>query len=113
VGKARDVSLSIQGNPVDVSSRAGAGWKEFVMGLREFDINVGHIWLPDDTAYKAMRDGLINGTSMAFSLKDAEGYGFTGNLLVTKLENPQPMDGGMMADFACKGTGALTAVEPS
>jgi predicted secreted protein len=110
-GKARDVELSASGNPVDITCRDSAGWKEFLMGLKEWEVSVDQVWVADDTALAALRAAFIGGTSVAIEVRDAAaGNGFTGTAFISSMKLGQPLDGGVMLPMTLKGTGALAPV---
>lgn len=116
VGKARDVDLNIQGNAVDTSTRDGAGWKDHIQGLKEWDMSCGHLWVPDDAAFELMQTALMNGTEIHVKLLDitgATGHGYEGDAIVTGLKRGEPLDGALTADITLKGAGALTVIDPA
>jgi len=69
-GRARDVKLTGDGKEIDVSSRAGAGWKEFLQGLKEWAISVDQVWVADDTQLLALLTAWLNGTTVALRMVD-------------------------------------------
>ncbi len=112
VAKCRDFSMSSQGKEIDISTRAGAGWKEFMQGLKEYDLSWEQLWLSSDTAYTDLQTAFMGGTVLAWSAVDAatSGKGFSGNMIITKLEQKEPLDGALMVSLTAKGTGALVVV---
>jgi predicted secreted protein len=110
VGKARDVELSASGNTVDISSRGGAGWKEFLAGIKEYEVSCDQLWVADDAALVLLRDAFLNGTTLLITLLDSNGDGFSGTVVVSSMKKAQPLDGGVMLPVTLKGTGTLTAV---
>lgn len=70
VGRARDVELSASLNMIDVSTRAGLGWKEFVPGLFEFELSVDQLWVPTDLALIILRDAYLAKTSLGIKIED-------------------------------------------
>lgn len=112
VSYSKDVEMNANGNAIDVSSRAGAGWKEFIMGLSEWDVSIDQLWVPTDTVLQAIRAAFLAKTLFYIKIVDAAGYGFSGSGYFTSMKQGQPLDGGVMLPFTFKGTGALTAVTP-
>lgn len=112
VAKARDVKLTADGKEIDVSSRSGAGWKEFLQGLKEWALSVDQVWVADDTGLAALQAAFLSGDVLAAELLDADGYGFSGDVIVTKFERGEPLEAGVMCPVELKGTGALAPVTP-
>ncbi|MCX7805043.1 MAG: phage tail tube protein [Planctomycetota bacterium] len=112
VAYARDVKLDSSAGTIDVSSRAGSGWKEFLAGLREWGVSIDHLWVPSNAQMQALRAAFLAGTTVTVQVLDDGGYGFSGTAYVTGIEHGQPLEGGVT--FACtlKGTGALSVVTP-
>jgi predicted secreted protein len=114
VGKAKNVKLSCSAGTVDITTRSSAGWKEFIAGLKEWDISVDQLWISSDTALQAVRDAYLNGTSLAIKVHDAagDGYGFEGTAIVSSLGLDQPLDGACLVPATLKGSGALAVHTP-
>lgn len=112
IGKCRDFKLSSKGKEVDISTRSGAGWKEFIQGLKEYDLSWEQLWVPTDTAFTDLQTAYMNGTPLAWSAVDAasSGKGFSGNMIITGLDQGEPLDGALMVSLTAKGTGALVVV---
>lgn len=110
-GKSTSVELSANGNPIDITTRSSNGWKEFLQGLKEWEVSVEKLWVADDAALAALRSAFLNGTTVAVEVRDgAAGNGFTGTAIVNSMKFGQPMDGGVSFPITLKGTGALTYV---
>jgi predicted secreted protein len=110
VGKAKNVKLSCSAGTIDISTRSGAGWKEFIAGLKEWDLTIDQLWIADNAGLVALRTAFIAGTAIAVDMKDGEAKGFTGSAIVTAMGLDQPLDGACMLPVTLKGTGALTPV---
>lgn len=108
VGKAKDVELKADGNPIDTTTRADAGWKNFVAGLREWGADIEQLWVYSDTGLTDIKNAFINGTSLAVKFDDGGGHGFNGTVLVTSLKFGQPLNGAVVLAVSVKGQGALT-----
>lgn len=112
VADARDVSLTASGKKIDTSTRGGAGWMDFIQGLKEVEIELEHLWVPSDATYTDLWTAFNTGAKVAFTLVDnaTSGKGFSGNMIITKLVLKQPLDGGLMLEFAFAVCGALTKI---
>lgn len=69
-GRARDVKLTADGKEVDVSSRAGGGWKEFLQGLKEWALSVDQVWVADDAQLMALRSAYLAGSQITLRAVD-------------------------------------------
>lgn len=112
IAKAKDVELSASGNAIDISTRDGNGWKEFVAGLKEWEVTVDQLWVGTDAGLQALRDAFLAGTLMYVKLVDAAGYGFSGTCYLTSMKRGEPLDGAVVLPVSLKGTGALAVVTP-
>jgi len=116
IGQARDVTLKSSAGIIDVTSRASAGWKEKLQGLREWSVSAGGVWIPDDTGLELIFAAYIAGTILAMTMKHitgATGHGYSGNVIVTGWGEEQPLEGGIMVPMEFEGAGALAAVDPA
>ncbi|MCX7805044.1 MAG: phage tail protein [Planctomycetota bacterium] len=71
VGYARDVKLDGAAGAVEASSRAVAGWKEFLAGIREWSVSIEQLWVPTDAALLALRDAYLSGAGIAVRIEDS------------------------------------------
>lgn len=110
VGLAQNVELSASGSAVDVTTRDGAGWKEFIAGLKEYEISCEQLWVADNAALVILRNAYTAGTQLSITMLDSAGDGFSGNVVITSMKKGQPLDGGVTLPITLKGTGALTPV---
>lgn len=108
IAYAQDVELSMSATEIDITTRNDSGWKKFIQGLKEWGATVDHLWVPTDAGLGAIRDAYINGTELAGTFFDDSGKGFSGQVLVTGMTFPQPLDDGVDLNVTLKGTGALT-----
>jgi len=112
-GKAKDVTPDLSAGDIDISTRSGNGWKEFIQGLKEWSVDVDHLWVPDDAAYTALQTAFLNGTSVDVQfLDETDGYGWSGVAFVNGLKKAEPLDGAQMVSIKLRGTGELTPVTP-
>lgn len=108
IAYAQDVELSMSASEIDITTRNDSGWKKFLQGLKEWGATVDHLWIPTDTGLEAIRDAYVDGTELSATFYDDAGQGFGGQVLVTGMTFPQPLDDGVDLNITLKGTGALT-----
>jgi predicted secreted protein len=113
-GAATDASLKASCKAVDVSRRSGAGHKEFIPGLLSWSLSHGAVYIHDDAGLLLLLSaGTIKKTIIALTLKDADGYGFSGNAFLTSIKESVPLNGSPTWAVELKGSGALTRVTPT
>ena len=98
---------------IDVSVRGGAGWKEFVQGLREWGVTIENLWVPTDAGIAALRTAFAAGSCLTVRVIDDNGYGWSGSCIVTALGRGEPLDGAVTMPVTLKGTGAPADETPS
>jgi len=118
VAKARNVKLSADAAEIDITSRASSGWKEFVQGLKSWTIDCDLLWVTDDAGMELLEAAFRNGTALAVYMTDqanaqAQAQGWSGSAIITKMERNDPLEGEITINFSCRGSGALTAIDPS
>ena len=107
IGKAKDVELDVTASELDTTTRMSGGWKEFIQGLKEWNITVDQLFIVSDAGLILLRDAFLNGTQIAVSMEDENDDGFSGTVIVTNMKFAQPLDGAIMLPVTLKGTGAL------
>lgn len=107
-GEAKDVDFNKQADEIDTTTRSSGGWKEFIQGLKEWDIDAGHLYVPSDAQILALQNAFLNGTVVAVEVEDPDGNNWSGNAIVTNISDAEPLDNAVMISVTLKGTGALT-----
>jgi predicted secreted protein len=107
IGKGQDSELTINKTPIDTTTRDSGGWKEWTHGLKEVDMSIAQLYIPTNAGLLTLRDAFLNDTLLAVTYVDANGFGWSGNIIVIGLGNPQPLDGAVMMPVTAKGDGAF------
>jgi predicted secreted protein len=107
-GKARSVDLELNAGEVDVTSRDSQGWNEYLQGLKNGQATVDQLWVPTDSGIVAIQAAYEDGTLLACEFKDKDGAGYSANCIITKLSNPQPLDGAVGFNVTLRITGKPT-----
>jgi len=108
---ARDVTLTLNGEPIDITSRDTAPWKDFIAGLRQWSVNFNAIYENTDAALDALGVAFIAGTAISVRLVDGDGDGYYGDCIVSDFSNEQPLGDTMSRTVVLQGKGAPTVVD--
>lgn len=74
----KDLTLTLTKEAIDVSTRAAAGWREFVDGLKDASIEWSMVWDDGDTAFTAIKAAFLNNTAIEVLVLDGA-YNSTGS----------------------------------
>ena len=113
VGRAKDVTLNLSSDEIEVTTKTSAGWKEFLAGLHEWSIDAELLWVPSETMYDTLQAAFLNRTSIACVFEDGDGYGYTGNGVLTQFGAGNPLADAMGITVSIRGSGALTPQDGS
>jgi predicted secreted protein len=81
IGNVKDLTLSLEKDETDVTTRASGGWKEFVDGMKDATVEFGMLWDNADADFTAIKDAFVNNTALECAIMDGiiTGAGSTGN----------------------------------
>jgi len=113
IGKARDVEMPMTADVIDTTVRDVAPWRDKIQGLKTWTSTVDQLWVPTDTGLQTLRDAFLNGTQIACTYLDEDGYGFSGNAIVTGLTFSQALEDAVFLNVTLEGVGAVAVVEPT
>lgn len=111
VGKAIDVELTASSSEVDITTRDSAGWREYLMGHKDWTISIDQLWIPSDDGLKTLRAAWISGNEIAMTMYDEDSSGFSGQCFVSGMNFGQPLDGAVVLPITLRGTAALIPIE--
>ncbi len=101
----RDVSMTINGNLIDVTARDSGGWRERIGGIKEFTYTVNVIYKKGSPAYQTLRTALLNGTKVVDVIfKYKGGEGFKADVFVDSIDQGQPFEDADTVDITIMGT---------
>ena len=107
-----DVSLTINGDEIDVTTFSSNGWKEFIQGLKSGKVTAKGLYEPTDTnGQVALRTAWLNGTTVANVqvMVDAT-HGFSASVLTTGMDIGTTPEGEVAVTFNLTVTGAVSVV---
>jgi hypothetical protein len=70
IGNVKDLTLSLEKDETDVTTRSSGGWKEFVDGMKDATIEFGMLWDTGDADFTAIKDAFTGNTSIEVLVLD-------------------------------------------
>jgi TP901-1 family phage major tail protein len=111
IGELRDVTLTVEADEIDATSKDSAGWREFIVGLKQWGGSAEHLYLEANTAQDALRNALVNRTLVKLRFRpkgDSVGADqFIGDAIITGWEPALPTDDAVAVSVTFRGTGAI------
>lgn len=105
ITKCRDVTIEMEANMADISSRASLGWRSKKPTLRDLAIEFELIWSDGDAVAAALRAAFTAGTAIALYAKDYEsGAGVDADFYVTRFSKSEPLEEGQSISVRCEFT---------
>lgn len=107
-----DVTLTVEGDQIDVSNFDSSGTREFIQGLYQWSVSANGNFIDGDTAQDAVFSNITANTSVDVRVRpvgetsgDVE---YTGPIMLSSWEVNTPMDGQASFSFEGQGNGALS-----
>ena len=72
ISNVKDLTLNLDKDETDVTTRASGGFKEFVDGLIDAGIEWGMLWDDNDTPFAAIRTAFFDKTAVEFLVLDGD-----------------------------------------
>lgn len=110
VGGLRANDLSFNGNPVDISSKSSAGWRELMPGggLRDMSVSGSGIFDSGNAAYAAMETAARTQALIEAEVVDQRGDTWSGYWAVATFKRSGPHDGVETFDVTLNSSAAIT-----
>jgi hypothetical protein len=69
LGIARNVKLLAQAGTAQVTSRAGAGWHEYLQTLKNWRVEIEHLWVPTDALAMALHQWYLSDAESTMAVR--------------------------------------------
>lgn len=107
LSNVKDVTVSMEKNDADVTTRANAGWRATAPGLKECTIEFEMVWKPSDANFEAIRDAFLNDTlvhlaALTGDKATAGSEGPRGDFSITNFSRGEPLEEAMTASVTAK-----------
>lgn len=110
IGELRDVTVTVEADEIDATSKDSAGWREFIQGLKQWGGSAEGLYLQANVGQDAVYNALVNGTLVKLRFRPKAGAGndqFIGDAIITGYEPAGPLDDAIAVSINFRGTGAL------
>jgi predicted secreted protein len=106
-----DMTVTVNGETLDVTTFLSGGWITRIQGLKSADISVSGFYITDDTnGQVAMRSALLAGTTVTVNATADGTNGWTGSFHVTSFEMGATVAGEVTTSMSLESTGAVSAI---
>ena len=112
----RDLTLALEEDEADVTTRASGGWKETIGGLKDSSIEGETVWEAGDDDFEALRDAWLNRTPIELAVLDGDietagSQGLRASFAVLKFSRQEKLNDTIVAEITLKPTRAAHAPE--
>ena len=109
ITNCRDVTLNLEKNEADVTTRGSNGWRAMVGVLKDGSVDFQMVWDTADTAFTALKDAYFNNTSIDIAvmdgpIDDAESEGLRAEMSVINFTRNEPLEEAATVDVTIRPT---------
>ena len=107
IGNVKDLTLSLEKDETNVTTRASGGWKEFVDGMKDATVEFGMLWDTGDADFDAFQGAFINNTSVEVLVLDglaatAGSEGLRATMMVKSFTRNENLGEALMVDVSLR-----------
>ena len=100
----KDVTLNLEKGEGDVTTRAAAGWRNYIGTLKDASLEFEMNYDTTDSDYSALLSAYLNNTALAFFVSDGSGNGLDADWVITGFNTSQPLDEAVTVSVTAKPT---------
>lgn len=100
----KDVTLNLEKGEADVTTRATAGWRNYIGTLKDASLEFEMNYDTTDSDYSALLSAYFNNTALAFFVSDGSGNGLDADWIITGFNTRQPLDEAVTVSVTAKPT---------
>lgn len=103
----QDLTLNLERNEIDVSSRSNNGWREFIGGLKNGGVDTSIRWDPGNAIFDFLFTSWQDATELGYFFADGA-IGVTGtvgllsNMKILTFTRNEPLEGALTADITLR-----------
>ena len=106
VGGQKDATLTLSLEPMDVTDKDSAGWKEGLAGNRSVGVEFDAFLIEDDAGFLEMKKGYWERKSLHLQLVTPTKT-LTGHFYMTEMGKEAPLDEAVSVAFTLESNGAI------
>lgn len=109
------LSINQEKEVIEINSKTSGGWKNKVAGLKDWNIDVGGLWVADDESHKILGKAFANDENLCLKIINMKLKQplFGGLAILSSYSFEAPYDDSMTYSAAFSGNGALTDLSGS
>jgi hypothetical protein len=120
VDNCRDLTLNLEKNTADVTTRGNNGWRAMIGVLKDSTIDFGMIWNTEDANFQAIKDAFLASSLAAQSIEffvmsadidEADSEGLRATFMVERFTKNEPLEEAQNVDVSIRPTFADHAPE--
>lgn len=111
IGGGKNGTLNRSAGTIDVTTRDSAGWKENMIGLKEWSFEHDGLVVANDEGYKALEKAFMNDLEVTLQIQTPSGEKYKGKGVLTDFPLEMPFDDAVSYSFSLTGNGALEILE--
>lgn len=114
-GNCRDVTLNLEKNLADITTRDGDGWRQQVGVLKDGTVTFQSIWDTADAIFIKLQEAWANDTPICFAVLDTDaigGQGLYAEFSVSNLTRNEPLEEAMTIDVSMVPTRGDVIITP-
>jgi predicted secreted protein len=109
VTNVKDLTINMEKNEADVTTRGSNGWREMVGVLKDGTVEFQMIWDTDDTNFEAIKDAFFNNSTVEFfvmsgDVDDDGTEGLRATMAVLKFSKNEPLEEAQTVDVTIRPT---------
>lgn len=105
-----DLSITVNGETIDVTTFASGGWIEKIQGLKSAELSISGFSLSSDAGQTAVATSLLDGTVVTMEALVDGTNGWTGDFLPVSIEEGASPSGEITYSASFESSGAITQV---
>lgn len=116
LGNAKDVTLNLETDEADVTTRANKGWKAIVATLKSASVEFEMVWDRQDPGFKVIRNAFLNNRIVGIQVLDGpaeggeepDGQGLQADWMITSFKRNEPLGEAITVSVTIKITYSAT-----
>lgn len=113
VTNIKDLTLNLEKNTADVTTRGSLGWRQMVAVLKDSTIDFNMVWRPSDTHFAAIKTaflatdvdaGSIEFFILSADVDEADSEGLRATFMVEKFSKNEPLEEAQNVDVTIRPT---------